>query len=117
MHDMLPFQGGEYIPAANLTILAVTYRGAIKGLNRYLVRFECCGAERTMSHPSLRKRIRAERVFCQHCGWKQRNLHQDDGLPQLMRAQAFLPADVLPAGSAWPRPGTLTPHHVWRAQA
>lgn len=117
MHTPLLFTPGEYLPAANLTILAIVYQATIKNMTRYRVRYGCCGVERVLAHATIRKRIHAARFFCQRCGLKYPNHHQDEGLPHLMRAQAFLPHDILSAGEAWPRPPSLKPARVWRAQA
>lgn len=117
MHTPLLFPVGEYIPAANLTILAIVYQGAFKNLTRYRVRYGCCGVERVLAHATIRKRIHGARFFCHHCGRKFANHHQDEGLPHLMRAQGFLPHDILSAGAAWPRPPSARPARIWRAQA
>lgn len=117
MRDMLLFEVGEYIPAANLTVLGVTYQGQFKSETRYRVRYGCCGLERVLAHDTIRKRIHAAGFFCPRCNRKFPNHYQDEGLPPLMRAQAFLPADVLSAGTAWPRPPSTRPPRVWGGQA
>lgn len=117
MLSTLLFSPEEEIPAAGLTILAIVYQGPIKSSSRYRVRMTCCGSELILAHRTIRKRLHAHRHYCQRCGSKHRNQYADDGLPQLMRAQAFLPADILPAGAAWPRPPSAALSRVWRAQA
>lgn len=117
MLNTLLFSPEEDIPAAGLTILAIVYQGPMKRDTRYLVRVSCCGSEIILAHRTIRKRMHAVRHYCQRCGSKHRNRYADDGLPQIMRAQAFLPADILPAGCAWPRPTNTAPARVWRAQA
>lgn len=116
LHTLL-FSPEEEIPAAGLTVLGVVFLGAIKRDTRYRVRMTCCGSELILAHRTIRKRMHAVRHYCQRCGSKHRNQYADDGLPQIMRAQAFLPADILPAGCAWPRPTNTAPARVWRAQA
>lgn len=117
MRAMLIFSPGEYIPAANLTILGVYAESAIKNSTRYRVRLGCCGVECILTHDTIRKRIRTVSLYCQRCGITHHNTHRDEGFPPLLRAQAFLPHDILPAGVAWPRPPSLTQPRIWGAQA
>lgn len=117
MLSTLLFSPEEEIPAAGLTILAIVYQGPIKSSSRYRVRMTCCGSELILAHRTIRKRMHAAVQHCQRCGARNWNKHADDDLPQIMRAQAFIPADILPAGAAWPRPPSATPGRVWAAQA
>ncbi|MBP8282550.1 MAG: hypothetical protein KAX46_01330 [Chromatiaceae bacterium] len=117
MLNTLLFSPEEEIPAAGLTVLGVVFLGAIKRDTRYRVRMTCCGSELILTHRTITKRMHAAFQHCQRCSSKVANKHLDDDLPKIMRATAFLPGDILPAGEAWQRPASLAPGRTWRTQA
>ena len=70
MAEWAPFEANEHVSGASLRIIAVISTGTRQADCRYRIAFDCCGAQKEVSHRAIRGRIEGLNKGCMKCGRK-----------------------------------------------
>lgn len=122
---LLPAADGEYFPRAGLTVLNTIEEGKMQRYDVHLVRYDCCGAERTLVRSVIDTRSRENSLRCATCAQQEsytrmvkarrdRGEKQRDAKRVRATTHADLVSDYGVTPPTWPKPpGAPTGYQLW----